>query len=287
VSTPSNQVSCPAGSPFTRDASASCNYTVTGSEFNATVNATCTGPSLTYTLSGATLGSGTSLAGVVLNKGITTVTWTLINGTNTRTCSFTVTVADITSPSLQCPAAITQAANGNNCSKSITVPNPVFSDNCGVTILSWVMSGATTGSSPLTGINYVGSKMFNVGTTSITYTAKDAANNPITCTFNVTVTNNKCSVAMLSKNTLAEPAADDFSVLAYPNPTEEYFNLAVKTRGVEMVTLIVFNEKGKLLYTAKGLPSTVFKFGNTFVNGAYVAELIQGKHHKAVKLVKQ
>jgi len=49
------------------------------------------------------------------------------------------------------------------------------------------MTGATTGSSPITGINVVGTQVFNLGITTITYTAKDAAGNITTCSFTITI----------------------------------------------------------------------------------------------------
>ena len=51
--------------------------------------------SLTYVLSGATSGSGSSLSSVKFNLGATVVTWTATDGSNNvKTCSFTVTVDD-------------------------------------------------------------------------------------------------------------------------------------------------------------------------------------------------
>ncbi|MGI6717989.1 MAG: HYR domain-containing protein [Bacteroidales bacterium] len=49
---------------------------------------------MTYSLSGSTTGEGEdSLAGVVFNLGVTTVTWTVTdNSGNSIECSYTVTV---------------------------------------------------------------------------------------------------------------------------------------------------------------------------------------------------
>jgi len=70
---------------------------------------------------------------------------------------------------------------------SVTVADPTYSDNCSVTTLTWVMSGATTGSSPSTGINVVGTQNFNMGTTTIIYTVTDEAGNTATCSFTVSI----------------------------------------------------------------------------------------------------
>ena len=75
-----------------------CTYTAVGTEFNvlsATDN--CTGPvDLTYTLNGATTGSGSNtLNGTLFNTGVTTVSWKATDGCgNFATCSFSVTIND-------------------------------------------------------------------------------------------------------------------------------------------------------------------------------------------------
>lgn len=73
--------------------SGNCSYTVSGSEFDATAGDNCGVSSLAYSLSGATSGTGSNtLANTVLNLGTTTITWTASDGTNTATCSSSVTV---------------------------------------------------------------------------------------------------------------------------------------------------------------------------------------------------
>jgi hypothetical protein len=52
------------------------------------------------------------------------------------------------------------------------------------------MTGATVANSPSTGINNVGAYVFNAGTTTVTYTAYDAAGNYSSCSYTVTVTDN-------------------------------------------------------------------------------------------------
>ena len=61
--------------------------------WNATATDNCTNPNLTYTLSGATTGSGSTLNGVGFNIGVTYVTWTATDVCgNSVSCQFTVTV---------------------------------------------------------------------------------------------------------------------------------------------------------------------------------------------------
>ena len=76
-----------------------CTYTAVGTEFNV-LSATDNCPGvvgLSYTLSGATSGSGiNTLNGATFNTGITTVTWKATDGCgNFATCSFNITVNDV------------------------------------------------------------------------------------------------------------------------------------------------------------------------------------------------
>jgi hypothetical protein len=112
---------------------------------------------------------------------------------NQSFCSFNVTVVDAQNPTITCPANIVRNTDAGLCTATIAVPNPTIGDNCSVSSLTWVMTGATTGSSPLTGINYVGTQTFNLngttgqGVTTIVYTIRDASGNTTTCSFTVTV----------------------------------------------------------------------------------------------------
>jgi hypothetical protein len=153
----------------------------------------CAVTRLTWALTGATVASSAATGINVLptrnyNVGVTTVTYTVADGSgNTAVCSFTVTVSDTQAPTLTCPANITVSNGAGLCAASVAVPNLTNADNCAVTVRTWTMSGATTGASPLTGLNNVGTQTFNVGVTTIQYNIRDAAGNTNTCSFTVTV----------------------------------------------------------------------------------------------------
>ena len=86
------EVCAPAGSP----------YTMIGTAWDTEVTENCTGTlTKTYSLSGATTGTGTSLNNVEFNVGTTTVTWTAtdING-NSSTCQFDVVINEMPSVSI-------------------------------------------------------------------------------------------------------------------------------------------------------------------------------------------
>ena len=141
-------------------------------------------------------GSGASISGVLNSTQPTntqTTTFT-VTATSPAGCSsqttVTVTVADNTPPTITCPSPITQNSASGSCNASVTVPALTYADNCSVSKLTWTMTGATTASSPATGINEVGTYTFNVGVTTVTYTVNDAAGNPANCAFTVTITDN-------------------------------------------------------------------------------------------------
>jgi hypothetical protein len=108
--------------------------------------------------------------------GATTVTYTAKDAAgNSTTCSFNVTVVDTTPPVISgCPGNITvnTGPGRTTCDQVATWTPPTASDNCAVTSFASNKNPGDT---------------FPVGTTTVTYTAKDAAGNPATCSFTVTV----------------------------------------------------------------------------------------------------
>lgn len=108
--------------------------------------------------------------------GNTTITYTATDASgNTATCSFIITVTDDTPPViLNCPTPILQNA-GPNCDAIVNWVVPTISDNC---------PGATISGSHNSG------SVFTFGTTTVTYTATDAAGNTATCSFDVTLQDN-------------------------------------------------------------------------------------------------
>ena len=81
-------ITCPLTGETVVDANNGTTYVYNGTAWNATATDNCGIPTLGYTLTGVTTGSGTSLNGVTFNEGLTTVTWTA-----TDLCGHTVTCA--------------------------------------------------------------------------------------------------------------------------------------------------------------------------------------------------
>jgi large repetitive protein len=105
--------------------------------------------------------------------GVTNVVLTVSDGNLNSTCVATITVSDLTPPSINCPANISVASNVGSCDATVTYA-VTATDNCGSATLAQT-AGAASGS------------LFSVGATANAYTATDGAGNASTCTFTVTV----------------------------------------------------------------------------------------------------
>ena len=117
--------------------------------------------------------------------GTTTVTYTVtdVNG-RAVTASFDVTVTDDQDPSISgTPSDINQTADSGDCEAVVTWTAPTADDNCSATLSSTHNPGDS----------------FNVGTTTVTYTATDAAGNSVQTSFDVTVTDDEApSIAQMA-----------------------------------------------------------------------------------------
>ncbi|HSK12106.1 MAG TPA: hypothetical protein VK907_02770, partial [Phnomibacter sp.] len=131
---------------------------------------------VSYTLSGATTGSGDgSASGLRFNRGVTTVTYTLACDTR-ATCSFTVTVRDAIT--LSCPQpVVVQAPAGQCISAAVNNIDPIVSGGT----ITYTLSGATTGQ----GEGSASGIVFNAGQTTVTYSVVGYPE--INCSFAVTV----------------------------------------------------------------------------------------------------
>ncbi|WP_417609372.1 HYR domain-containing protein [Owenweeksia hongkongensis] len=114
------------------------------------------------------------LPGATFPVGNTTVTYTATDSdNNATTVSFVVTVTDQVAPVVSgIPANITVSADAGSCDATVSYTMPAVSDNC---------SGATISSTHVSG------SVFPIGTTTVTFTATDGANNVTTASFTVTV----------------------------------------------------------------------------------------------------
>ena len=139
--------------------------------------------------------------------GSTTVTYTSTDAaSNVTTSSFTVTVTDDEAPLIAQKTDISQNNDATNCSAVVTWTDPAVNDNCATgTLTPDIASGST----------------FNVGVTTVTYTATDASGNSSTMSFDVTVTDNELPViaGMPADITQAKDAGSCDGVATWTAPT--------------------------------------------------------------------
>lgn len=204
------EISCPGDQVV--NVNNGCRYQHSGTGWDATATDNCSIEAVTYTLSGATTGTGSSLNNAFFNTGITTVTWRADDGTNLETCTYTVTVIDNIPPSITCPSNKTASANGA-CFANLNIEHPVITENCTINKLTWSITGATTGNSAAFGINYIpDNTAFNIGVSTVTYVVTDQSGLTATCSFTVTVIDNQLPVI-----TCPVPAA------FYPNTLDQCY----------------------------------------------------------------
>ncbi len=136
-----------------------------------------------YTLAGATTGSGPGQVPVPqpFNLGETIVTYTVTDGSQSATCSFTVSVTDNENPVATCPASAGRYPQAPACAQ-YTVAGGEFDatagDNCGTPTLSNSVNNAAT---------LAGLVLLKNTSTTVTWQASDGAGRTGTCSLTITV----------------------------------------------------------------------------------------------------
>ncbi|MBC7774391.1 MAG: HYR domain-containing protein [Phycisphaerae bacterium] len=131
---------------------------------------------------------------------------------NTNTCSAAITVRDLIKPVVNCPANITRDNDPGICGASVAF-HATATDNCSVSSLVSVPESAS---------------LFNVGSTSVKYTATDISGNSSTCTFTVTVKDVESPVITCPANVNLENELGKCSATATYNPATATDNCAVQ-----------------------------------------------------------
>lgn len=117
-----------------------------------------------------------------------TIVWTVtdVHG-NVNSCTQNVTVIDTENPIINgCPSDIVVSNDLGTCGAVVNYVAPGATDNC---TLASIIGDHNSG------------EVFPIGTTTVTYTATDAANNVSTCSFTITVNGtNPTAVTTISSN---------------------------------------------------------------------------------------
>ncbi len=261
--TPPTILTCGAGDQSEFTDPNGCYFTNIGTAWDATASDNCVVSSITYNLTGATTGSGVSLDGVQFNIGVTTVTWTVLDGSgNSATCSFNVTVADNELPVISsCGATGTQTVNTDSgvCTYTLsgTGWDAIATDNCTVSSVSYVLTGATTGSgSTLDGV------VFNQGTTTVTWIVTDAAGNYSDCTFDVAVIDVEQPVISSCGATGTQTVSSNSGVCNYTHSGTGWNAIANDNCTVSSV---IYTLSGATIGSGTSLDGAVFNLGTTTV----------------------
>ncbi len=91
-------------------------------------------------------------------------------------------------PTISCPGNVLSGSDVGICgAQANNISANIFDVDGNIVSLTWIMTGATTASSPLTGINNLSSYIFNFGVTTMTYTVTDADGQSASCSFTVTI----------------------------------------------------------------------------------------------------
>jgi surface protein len=158
-------ITCPTVAPTTTTANSCSSAPVTYVAPTATDNC---GSLTVVRISGPASGSS-------LPTGTTNVVWRAVDGAGrSSTCSFSVTVNDVTPPAITCPQSVSVTAPPGQCSVPVAYTTPTFTDNCSVQSV-FLLSGLVSGST------------FPQGTTVNTWRAVDNSGLSATCSFTVTV----------------------------------------------------------------------------------------------------
>ncbi len=185
--TTSPVISC-VGDQTVNTSITSCTYTVSGIAWDATATDNCIVSNLSYVLTGATIGTGSSLNNIDFNLGVTTVTWTATDSVgNSATCSYNITVIDNIDPAFIACGAGDQSVNvdANQCSYTVsgTAWDATASDNCTVSSITADLTGVTTAS----GLTTLDGVSFNTGITTVTWTVTDTVGNSATCSYTIEI----------------------------------------------------------------------------------------------------
>jgi len=194
-------VTCPVSNQTVSTDNNLCTYTHSGTGWDASATDGCTTiASLSYALSGVTTGTGSSLAGVTFNRGVTTVTWTATDGSgNIGNCSYTVTVNDTQNPNAVCQNVTVQLDAAGSASITATDVNNGSSDNCGIQSLA--VSPNTFDCDDL-------------GANTVTLTVTDLSGNVSTCNATVTVEDNIDPVAACTPITISLASNGSYTLSA-------------------------------------------------------------------------
>ncbi|KFC60419.1 hypothetical protein FEM08_07960 [Flavobacterium gilvum] len=89
------------------------------------------------------------------------------------------------------------------------------------------------------------------------------------------------------KESIATPEILQFKVIAYPNPSNYQFSLAVTSDSNEKVEVLVYNMSARLVKRIEKSNEKTILFGEDLPAGEYLVLIRQGENQKAVNVIKK
>jgi hypothetical protein len=99
---------------------------------------------------------------------------------------------------------------------------------------------------------------------------------------------NPASTATRMETTIKEEAiVKGLSIKAIPNPSASAFTLQLASADIsQKAHLLIYDISGRIIEERTVTPNTTVRVGSKYINGFYIAKLIQGKNSVTVKLIK-
>jgi hypothetical protein len=100
----------------------------------------------------------------------------------------------------------------------------------------------------------------------------------------------RTSAPVIAEQVMGTPAIVEpvpFNVIAYPNPSNQYFNVEMKGGSTEKVDIMVYDVLGRTIKQIGSSDGQFIRFGDDLPTGTYFAIISQGANQKTVRLIKQ
>ena len=86
---------------------------------------------------------------------------------------------------------------------------------------------------------------------------------------------------------IEEKIFDGFELVSWPNPSDDYFNIKLKSKNtLDRINIQVFDLNGRLVSFKTGEPNREYKIGGTLQAGLYFINVTQANSSKQIKLIK-
>ena len=129
------------------------------------------------------------------------------------------------------------------------------------------------------------------GIYTVTYSFSDGS---CSNTTNTSVTVNSCSginTRLSSGAPVVNPKlgvqSTAIGIRVWPLPTESFFNLTIQSASSESVVINIYDLTGRHIQQLRGSPRETYRFGDLYVAGTYMVEVIQGNSRVTQIILKQ